>query len=70
MNVFDLKRLGTNAYPHNKEAWMWDSLVGVVDGKVVDFEEVEHFKPTYPGEGSFFLLDGTEASKKAYEKEV
>ena len=70
MNVFDLRKIGQPAYPNNKEGWMWDSLVGIIDGKVRDFNEVEHFKPDYPSEGVFFLLDGTEASRKAYEKEV
>ena len=70
MNVSDLKLLGQRAYPRHKDAWQYETIVGVVNGKVVDFKEVEHFKPDYPSEGTFFLLDGSEASRQAYEKEV
>lgn len=68
MSVADLKRIGEEKYPRNKDGWMYDSIVGVINGKIVDFAEVEHFKPDYPGEGTFFLLDGSSASRKEFEK--
>ena len=69
-NVDDLRLAAKDAYPENKDEWMTDDIVGIVNGNVVDFKEVQHFKPDYPSEGTFFLLDGTKASKDAYEKQI
>ena len=69
MCIDDLKTLGEKDYPHNKDAWMHDIVVGIVNGKTIDFSRVEHIKPNYPGEGTFFLLDGTKESYNTFEKE-
>lgn len=70
MTVRDLEIIGRDAYPHNKTGWLTDNIVGVVNGKVVDFSKIKYVRAEgYPTNGTFFLMDGTDASLAAYEKE-
>ena len=70
MTVSDLQRIGRKAYPHSDSAWLVDNIAGIVNGKVIDFSKIKYARPEgYPSNGTFFLLDGTQASLDAYEKE-
>ena len=70
MTVKDLERVGKATYPNNDTAWMFDTIAGVVNGKVVDFSKIKYVRSeSYPTNGTFFLMDGTTASLEAYEKE-
>lgn len=69
MSVNDLKRVGKDTYPHNKDAWMLDSIAGIVNGKVVDFTKIKYVRAEgYPTNGTFFLMDNSDASAAEYEK--
>ena len=70
MTVADLKRLAEKTYPHNSTAWLTDNIACIINGKVVDFSKVKYVRAEgYPTNGTFFLMDGTDASLEAYEKE-
>lgn len=70
MTVGDLKRVGQSAYKNSDSAWLVDNIAGIVNGKVVDFTKIKYVRPErYPSNGTFFLLDKSEASLVAYEKE-
>ena len=70
MTVSDLQRIGKKAYPNSDSAWLIDNIAGIVNGKVIDFSKIKYARPEgYPSNGTFFLLDGTQASLDAYEKE-
>lgn len=69
LTAADLKRIGTKAYPYNKDAWLQEIIVGIIDGRVVDFTHVEHVKPNVPSPGIFYIMDGKSSSFKALDKE-
>lgn len=70
MTVGDLRDIGQKAYPNNNNAWLVDNIAGIVNGKVVDFTKIKYVRPEgYPSNGTFFLLDKSEASLATYEKE-
>ena len=70
MTIADLRKLGQSTYKHNSDAWILDTIVGVVNGKLVDFAKVKYVRSeSYPTNGTFFLMDGTDASAEAVEKE-
>lgn len=70
MTVADLKRLAEKSYPHNSTAWLTDNIACIINGKIVDFSKVKYVRAEgYPTNGTFFLMDGTDASLAAYEKE-
>jgi hypothetical protein len=67
----DLVKLGKQSYPHNATGWIIDNIVGIVDGKVIDFKDVKYARPeTYPSNGIFYLLDGKPASYDAAKTEI
>lgn len=70
MTVADLRKLGQSTYKNNSDAWILDNIAGIVNGKVVDFSKVKYVRPEgYPSNGTFFLMDNSDASLAAYEKE-
>lgn len=70
MTVADLQKLGQSTYKNNSDAWLLDNIAGIVNGKIVDFSKVKYVRSEgYPTNGTFFLMDGTNASLEAYEKE-
>lgn len=70
MTAADLRKLGQSSYKNNSDAWLLDNIAGIVNGKVVDFSKVKYVRPEgYPSNGTFFLMDSSDASLAAYEKE-
>ena len=68
MMIKDIQNIGINAYPRNRYGWMTDNIVGVVDGKVVEFKDIKYIRPDYPTNGTFYLIDGKPESLKAFEQ--
>ena len=69
MTVRDLEYVGKSTWPHNKTAWMDDTIAGIVNGKVVDFTKIKYVRAEgYPTNGTFFLMDNSDASAAEYEK--
>lgn len=70
MTVNDLRRIGEQAYKNNKDAWMLDNIAVAVNGKVYDLKKIRYARPEgFPSNGTFFLMDGTDASVDAVERE-
>lgn len=66
LNIDDLRCVAQRSNP-NDDAWMSNQIVGIVNGNIINFKDIERVEREQPGKEVFFLLDGKPNSKKQFE---